>query len=80
MGKRPVRSAAVHSLRETVQEREEPGGKAEEDEARRELTREGGDLESTRPRQDEGTFFREEAIPLRRVSRCPKDVERESGG
>ena len=79
MGKQPVRSAAVHSLREMVRERVESEGKAEVEEARRELVRDGGDAAVTGPRQDSVTLRREDAIPLRRVSRWPKEVERDRG-
>ncbi len=69
MGKRPVRSAAVHSLRGMVRERVASGGKAEIEEARRELVRDGRDTADTEPRQYSGILRREDAIPLRKVSR-----------
>ena len=79
-GKRPVRSAAVHSLRQMVRERVASEGKEKVEEARRELERDGRESVVTRLRQDEEILGREDAIPLRRVSRWPKEVERERGG
>jgi hypothetical protein len=45
-----------------------------------ELVRDGRDAAVTGPRQDSGILRREDPIPLRRVSRWPKKVERERGG
>ena len=75
-----MRSAAVHSLRLMVRERVASEGKEDIEEARRELDREGRESVVTRPRKDGEILRREEAIPLRRVSRWPKEVERERGG
>ena len=75
-----MRSAAVHSLRQMVRERVASEGKEKVEEARRELERDGRESVVTRLRQDEEILGREDAIPLRRVSRWPKEVERERGG
>ncbi len=75
-----MRSAAVHLLRQMVRERVASEGKEKVEEARRELERDGRESVVTRPRQDEEILRREDAIPLRRVSRWPKEVERERGG
>ena len=75
-----MRSAAVHSLRQMVRERVASEGKEKVEEARQELERDGRESVVTRPRQDEEILRREDAIPLRRVSRWPKEVERERGG
>jgi hypothetical protein len=48
------------------------GARASGGEARRELVRDGRDAAVTGPRQDSGILRREDAIPLRRVSRWPK--------
>ena len=49
--------------------------------SRRGLVRGRTDTGETGPRQEAGgPFLRVEVIPLRRVSRCPKEVDRESGG
>ena len=45
------------------------------------LVRERTDMLDTGPRQEAGgSFLRVEAIPFRRVSRCPNEVDRDSGG
>ena len=75
-----MRSAAVHSLRQIVRERVASEGKEKVEEARRELERDGRESVVKRLRQDEEILRREDAIPLRRVSRRPKEVERERGG
>ena len=75
-----MRSAAVHLLRQMVRERVASEGKEKVEEARRELERDGRESVVTRLRQDEEILGREDAIPLRRVSRWPKVVERERGG
>jgi hypothetical protein len=80
MGNRPVRSAANHSLRWMVLAREEEERKEDRMTARRGLRRESTAGEATGPRQEEETVFRDEAIPLRRVSKRPKEVERDKGG
>jgi hypothetical protein len=80
MGNRPVRSAADHSLRWMVWAREEEEEEGKEDwrSARRGLMRGSTARGATGPRQEGETVFRVEAIPFRRVSKCPKqEVERD---
>ncbi len=75
-----MRSAADHSLRWMVRAREEEEGKEDWRSARRGLMRGSIARGATGPRQEGETVFRVEAIPFRRVSKCPKEVERDSGG
>jgi hypothetical protein len=76
MGNHPVRSAADHSLRWMVRAREEEEGKEGWRSARRGLTRGSTARGATGPRQEGEMVLRVEAIPFRRVSKCPKEVER----
>jgi hypothetical protein len=80
MGNRPVRSAANHSLRWTVLAREEEEGKDDWRSTRRGLTRGRTFNGATGPRQEGETVLRVEEIPLRRVSKCPNEVDSDSGG
>ena len=84
MGKRPVRSPAVHWLRWIVRDLH-VSGEAKGNEARRVLVRGEGEVKvgvagKTRSRRVEGADFRVEAIPRRRVSKWPREVEIDSGG
>ncbi len=80
MGNRPVRSAADHSLRWTVLVREEEEEKDDWRSTRRGLARGRTVRGATGPRQEGETVLRVEEIPFRRVSKCPKEVDRDSGG
>jgi len=75
-----VRSAADHSLRWMVRALEKEEGKEDWRSARRGLVRGSTLRGATGPRQEGETDFRVEAIPFRRVSKCPKEVERDRGG
>ena len=45
------------------------------------LVRGRTDIVATGPRQETGgLFLRVDAIPFRRVSKCPKEVDRDKGG
>ena len=74
------RSAADHSLRWMVRALEKEEGKEDWRSARRGLVRGSPSRGATGPRQEGETDFRVEAIPFRRVSKCPKEVERDRGG
>jgi hypothetical protein len=80
MQNRPVRSAADHSLRWMVRAREEEERKEDWRSERRGLMRGSTARGATGSRQEEETVFRDEAIPFRRISKCSKEVERDSGG
>ncbi len=64
----------------TVLAREEEEGKDDWRSARRGLTRGRKFRGATGPRQEEEAVFRVEEIPFRRVSKCPKEVEKDSVG
>jgi hypothetical protein len=64
-----------------VLEREALVGKEDWRASMRGLVRGRPDTLETGPRQEAGgLFLRVDAIPLRRVSKCPKEVDKDKGG
>jgi hypothetical protein len=84
MGNRPVRSTAVHWLRWIVRDLH-VRGESKGNEAKQVLVRGEGEVKvgeagMTGSRRVEGASFRVNAMPRRRVSKWPREVEIDSGG